>query len=147
MYSGFASQSASVELCRILTEAWFTGSANANGLKKGKVHPGVTVNKVLNSNSHKSGRADKQIPQYNKDFQDSLPASGTEASSTRCGEVLLWFIWKVLKFYFAYHLLVPTLWQSVWSSEGLKDGEAYQKSAILISLKSHTSCLGNRESA
>ena len=34
MFSGFASQNASVELCRILTEAWFAGSANANGLKK-----------------------------------------------------------------------------------------------------------------
>lgn len=36
MYSGYASQNASVELCRIVTEAWFTGSANANGLKKGR---------------------------------------------------------------------------------------------------------------
>lgn len=34
MYSGLASQYASVVLSCILTEAWFTGSANANGLKK-----------------------------------------------------------------------------------------------------------------
>lgn len=36
MHSGFALQNTSVELCRILTEAWLTGSANANGLKNGK---------------------------------------------------------------------------------------------------------------
>lgn len=120
MHSGFALQKTSVELCCILTAAWFTGSANANGLKKAS-STRCYCKEVLNCNSHKSGRADKHIPQYNKDSQDLPATSGTEASSTRCSEVLLCFIWKVLKIYFAYHLLAPTLWQSVGSSNDLNE--------------------------
>lgn len=97
MHSGFALQKTSVEPCCILTAAWFAGSANANGLKK-ESSTRCYCKKVLNCNSHKSGRADKHIPQYNKDSQDLQSASGTEASSTRCGEVLLCFFEKYLKF-------------------------------------------------